>query len=95
MEACNITFSKITRCQYLWEGLSYFVDLLHAVTHLWKLQCYHAILFGCGPAYPTISEITNRQYLCKGFSDFVDFFNLVGYPLKLQKYAILGSHCQA
>ena len=75
VKSCNIcwvcscqTFSekKTTKCQYLWEGLSYFVYLLHVVTHLWKLQCYHTILVGYGSAYPKLSEITNHQYLWKG-----------------------------
>ena len=51
-------FSKITNCQYLWERLSYFVYLLHVVTHPGKLKFF---------------EITNHQYLWKGLSDFVDF----------------------
>ena len=73
------TFSKITKCQYLWEGLSYFVYFLYGVTHqwTWKLQCYHAILFGYGPKWPKLSEIPNCQYLWKGFSDFVDFLHVV------------------
>ena len=75
-QTCRI-FSRITKCQYLWEGLSYFVSLLHVVRHLWKLQCYRAILVGYGPACPKFSEITNRQYLWKGFSDFVDFLHAV------------------
>ena len=70
-------FSKITKQQYLWEGLSYFVNLLSVVTHLWKLQCYHVILVGYGPACPKFSEATNHQYLWKGCSDFVDFLQVV------------------
>ena len=96
-----------SKCHYLWERLSYFVYLLHAVTHLWKLQCYHAILFGYGPGpeCPKFSKIINHQYLWKGISDFVDILYVVisscyfifhfRYPLKLQKYAILCWHCQA
>ena len=66
-------FSKITKQQYLWEGLSYFVYLLHVVTHSWKLQCYHVVLVGYGPAYPKFSEATNHQYLWKWSCEFVDF----------------------
>ena len=40
VKSCNIycvgtcpTFSKITKHQYLWEGLSYSIYLLHVVTH--------------------------------------------------------------
>ena len=73
--ACR-TFSKIPKHQYLGEGLSYLVYLLHVVPHLWKLQCYHAVLVGYGPAYPKFSEI-NCQYLRKVFSDFVDFLLVV------------------
>ena len=92
-------FSKITKHQCLWEGLSYFVYFLHVVTHLWKLQCYHVILIGYGPSYQKFSEITNCQKIWKGLSDFDDFLDVVyllldRYPLKLQKYAILGWHCQ-
>ena len=47
------------------------------MTHLFKLQCYHAILVGYGPAYPKFSQITNRQYLWKRFSDFFDFLQVV------------------
>ena len=65
-----------TKYQYLWEGLSYFVYLLHVVTYLWKLQCYHTILSGYDSVCVKFSEITNRQYLCKGFSDFVDFLHV-------------------
>ena len=70
-------FSKITKQQYLWEGLSYFVYLLHAVTHSWKLQCYHAVLVGYVVACPKFSEATNHQYLWKGSCDFVDFLQVV------------------
>ena len=81
-QACQ-PFSKITvpislsKSQYLWEGLCYFVYLFHVVTHIWKLQCYHVILVGYGPACPKFSEITNCQYLWKGLSDFVDFLHAV------------------
>ena len=61
VQACR-TFSRITKPQYLWEELSYFIYLLHVVTHLWKLQCYHIVLIGYCPACPKFSEITNRQY---------------------------------
>ena len=66
-------FSKITKQQYLWEGLSYFVYLLHAVTHTWKLHCYHVVLVGHGPACLKFSETIHHQYLWKELSDFVDF----------------------
>ena len=77
-----------------------FVYLLLVVTHQWKLQCYHALLVGYGPACPKFYEITNHQYLWKGLSDFLDFFacsyfHLVRYSLKLQNYAILGWPCHA
>ena len=71
------TFSKITNCKYLWERLSYFVYLLHVVTHPGKLQCYHVVLVGYVPACPKFSEITNHQYLWRGLSDFVDFLHVV------------------
>ena len=35
------------------------------MTHLWKLQCYHAALVGHGPACPKFSEIS-CHYLGKG-----------------------------
>ena len=66
-------FSNITKQQYHWEGWTYFVYLLHAVTHPWKLQCYHVGLVEYGLACPKFSEATNHQYLWKGSSDFVDF----------------------
>ena len=69
-------FSKITKQQYLWVGLSYSGYLLHVVTHPWKLQCY-VVLVGYGPACPKFSEATNHQYLWKGCSDFVDFLQVV------------------
>ena len=69
-----------TQASISWEGLSYLVYLLHVVPHLWKLQCYHAVLVGYGPAYPKFSEI-NCQYLRKVFSDFVDFLPVVIYIL--------------
>ena len=62
---------------YLGEGLSYFVYLLHVVTHPWKLQCCHVILVGYGPTCPKFSEATHHQYLLKGSSDFVDFLQVV------------------
>ena len=70
-------FSKITKQQYLRKGLSYFVYLLHVVTHPWKLQCYHVVLVGYGLACSKLSEATNRQFLWKGLSDFVDFLQVV------------------
>ena len=88
VKSCNIVgfgqacpgmpnFLQNNKCQYLWEGLSYFVYLLHLVTHLFKLQCHHAILVGYGPASPKFSQITNRQYFWKRFSDFFDFLQVV------------------
>ena len=65
------------KCQYLQEGLSYLVYLLHVVTHLWKLQCCHAVLGGYGPACPKFFEITNHQDLWKELSDFVYFLHVV------------------
>ena len=56
-------FSKITKQQYFWEGLSYFVYLLNVVTRPWKLQCYHAVLVGYGPV--------------KVSCDFADFLQVV------------------
>ena len=50
---------------------------MHAVTHVWKLQCYHAVLVGYGRACSKFSEITDRQYLQKGLSDFVNFLHVV------------------
>ena len=73
-------FSKITKQQDIWEGLSYFVYLLHVVTHPRKLQCYH-VLVGYGSACPKFSEATYYQYLWKGSSDFVDFLQVVIYIL--------------
>ena len=52
-------FSKITNCKYLWKRLRYSVYLLHVVTHLGKLQCYHVVLVRYGPVCPKFSEITN------------------------------------
>ena len=74
-QACP-RFPKIKQ-QYLREGLSYFVYLLHVVTHQWKLQCYHVVLVGYAPACPKLSETTNHQYLWKRSSDFVDFLQVV------------------
>ena len=74
-QACP-RFPKIKQ-QYLREGLSYFVCLLHVVTHQWKLQCYHVVLVGYAPACPKLSETTNHQYLWKRSSDFVDFLQVV------------------
>ena len=65
--------NKITKPQYLWEGLSYFVYLLHVVTHSWKVQCYHVVLVGYGPACPKFSEATSRQYFLKWSCAFADF----------------------
>ena len=57
------TFSKMTKRQYIWEGLGYFSYLVYVVTHPWKLQCYSVVLVGYGPACPKFCEITNHQYL--------------------------------
>ena len=51
--------------------------MLHFVTYLWKLQCYHVVLVGHGPVCPKFSETTNHQYLWKGLIDFVDFLQVV------------------
>ena len=74
-------FSKITKSQDLPKGLSYFVYLLHAVTHPWKLQFCHEVLVGYGLACPKFSKGTNCQYLWKGLSGFVGFLHLVIYML--------------
>ena len=50
-------FCIITNCQYPEKGLSNFFYLLHAVTHPWKLQCYHVVLVGYGLACPKFSKI--------------------------------------
>ena len=55
----------------------FFFYLLHVVTHAWKLQCYHIVLVGYGPACPKFSKTTNHQYLWKGSSDLVDFLRVV------------------
>ena len=57
--------------------MRYFVCLLHFVTYLWKLQCYHVVLVGHGPVCPKFSETTNHQYLSKGLIDFVEFLQVV------------------
>ena len=61
----------------MWEGLSYFICLLHVVRDLWELQCYHVGLVGYGPACAKFSQTINHQYVWKGLSDFVDFLQLV------------------
>ena len=43
----------------------------------WKLQCYHVVLVGYGPACPKFSEATNHQYFWKGSCDFVGFLQVV------------------
>ena len=58
-------FSKITKQQYLWEGLSYFVYFLHVVIHPWKLHCYHVVLVGYSLACQKFAEALNHQYLWK------------------------------
>ena len=50
---------------------------MHVVTDPWRLQCYHVVLVGYGPACPKVSEITNHQYFWKGLSDFVDSLHVV------------------
>ena len=72
-----LRFSKKTKQQYIWERLSYFVYLLHVVTQLCKLQCYHVVLVGYGPTCPKFSEETNHQYLWKWSCEFVDFLLVV------------------
>ena len=76
-------FSKITKSQDLPKGLSYFVYLLHAVTHPWKLQFCHEVLVGYGLACSKFSKGTFCQYLWKGLSGFVDFLHLVIYMLDI------------
>ena len=53
-----------------------FFYLLHVVTHLWKLQSYHAILFWYGTACQKFSEVANCQYLWEGLSDFLVFLHV-------------------
>ena len=76
VRACS-RLSKITKQQYLWEGLNYFVYLLHVVKDPWKLQCYYVVLVGYGPAYQKFSETTNQQYVSKGLKDLVDILQVV------------------
>ena len=70
-------FSKITKHQYIWKELSYFVYLFHVVAHPWNLQCYYAVLVRYGLACPKLSEITNHQHLWKGIRDFAVFLHVV------------------
>ena len=49
-------FSKITKQQYLWKGLTYSVYSLHVVTHPLKLQCYRVILVWYCPAVQSWSN---------------------------------------
>ena len=44
-------------------------NVFYVVTHPGKLQFYHVLLVGYGPACPKLSEITNHQYLWKGLSE--------------------------
>ena len=87
-------FSKITKQQYLWEGLSYFVYLLHVVTHPWKLQCYHVVLVVLVGMPKVIwsnkspISLEKIEWFCWFFAS--SYLHLVRYPLKLQKCAILG-----
>ena len=76
-----LRFSRIIKQQYLWKVLSYFVYLLHAVTHPWKLQCYYVVLVGYGLACPKFSETTNHQHPWKELRDFVDFSQVVVWVL--------------
>lgn len=70
-------FSEITKCQYLWEGLGYFVCLFHVVTDPLKLHWYHVVVVADCPLCPKFSETINHQYLWKLFSDFADFLHVV------------------
>ena len=76
------TFSKITKYQYLWKALSYFVYLLHEITHLWKLQCYHAVLVWYGPS---CNQFT-RCFKLNCTSHQVNVLDIVRWSLKLPKY---------
>ena len=80
---------KITKCQYLWDGFSYFVYLMYIATHLWKLQCYHVILVDYGPASPKLSEMPNFQYLWKEFSG-IEVSSWFFATKKLQKTYYFG-----
>ena len=64
---------KLTKQQYLWEGLSFFVYLFHVVTPPWKLQCYVGYDLTC----PEFSETASHQYLWKLLCDFVDFLEVI------------------
>ena len=63
--------SKITKQQYLWEGLSYFVYLLNVVTQPWKLQCHNVVLaeYGLHAQSSQKQQITN--IFGKGRVDFL------------------------
>ena len=37
---------KVTNWQYLWNGLSYYIQLLNVVRHFWKLQFDQVIWLG-------------------------------------------------
>ena len=70
-------FSEITKRQYLQKKLSYFVYLLHVVTHPRKLLCCYAVMVGYDPACPKLFEITYRQYLRKVLRDFMVIYMLL------------------
>ena len=86
VKSCNICWiwsgmlghsqhSKITKHQYLWEWWKYFVYLLHVVADPRKLQRYHVVLVGYGPACLKFSEISLERV--GRLSDFVDFLDVV------------------
>ena len=86
------TFSK--KCQYLWEGLGYFVFLLHVVTFIeatvltFRCSC----IWFCMPKVLWYNKLPisleGADWFCWFFA--FSYLHLVRYPLKLQKYAILG-----
>ena len=73
------TFPEITKRQHLRKGLSYFVYLLHVVTHPEKLHYYLGVLVGYGLACSKFSKITNGQYQWKRLSDFAHSLHVVIY----------------
>ena len=76
-------FSKITKQQYFWEGLSCFVYMLHLVTHIWKLQsCCFSWVWSGMPKVPwnklQISLERVEWFHWFFVSSYLDF---VRYPL--------------
>ena len=65
--------SKITKQQYLWEGLSYFVYLLNVVTQPWKLQCHNVVLV----EYGLHAQSSQKQQISIFGKGRVDFLQLV------------------